>query len=97
MRRCEASTLTAPSLTPSTTTVRAGRPCQPPPPRGERGAGLDSAPFPRYRKSTAAEAGTHEELMQRNGLYRRLNEVQIEDEPRWRLLREQRQWLMADN
>jgi len=35
--------------------------------------------------------------MQRNGLYRRLNEVQIEDEPRWRLLREQRQWLMADN
>jgi len=42
------------------------------------------------------ERGTHEELMARAGLYRRLNEVQIEDEPRWRRLREQQQRLMAN-
>jgi ATP-binding cassette subfamily B protein len=34
--------------------------------------------------SSIVEQGTHEELMAREGLYRRLNEVQIEDTPRWR-------------
>jgi ATP-binding cassette subfamily B protein len=36
------------------------------------------------------EQGTHEELMVRDGLYRHLNEVQLEDEPRWLAVRQQR-------
>jgi ABC-type multidrug transport system fused ATPase/permease subunit len=45
--------------------------------------------------SEIVEKGTHESLMRRDGLYRRLNEVQIEDEPKWRRMREQQQRLMA--
>jgi ATP-binding cassette subfamily B protein/subfamily B ATP-binding cassette protein MsbA len=45
--------------------------------------------------SRIVETGTHEELMKSGGLYSRLNEVQIEDEPRWRAVRERRQRLMA--
>jgi ATP-binding cassette subfamily B protein/subfamily B ATP-binding cassette protein MsbA len=37
-----------------------------------------------------AEMGTHEELMSRDGLYRYLNEVQLQAEPQWRLARERR-------
>jgi ABC-type multidrug transport system fused ATPase/permease subunit len=37
------------------------------------------------------EQGTHEELMEREGLYRHLNEVQLEDEPRWMEVRQRRQ------
>jgi ABC-type multidrug transport system fused ATPase/permease subunit len=41
--------------------------------------------------SQIVEKGTHEELMAADGLYRHLNEVQTEDEPRWRAVRQLRQ------
>jgi ATP-binding cassette subfamily B protein len=40
--------------------------------------------------SCIVEQGTHQELMARHGLYWRLNEVQVEDGPRWRAVREGR-------
>jgi ATP-binding cassette, subfamily B, bacterial len=40
--------------------------------------------------SRIVELGTHDQLMARRGLYRRLNEVQVNGEPRWQMLREQR-------
>jgi ABC-type multidrug transport system fused ATPase/permease subunit len=41
--------------------------------------------------SQIVEKGTHEELMARQGLYCYLSEVQADDEPRWRAVRQLRQ------
>jgi len=39
------------------------------------------------------EMGTHEELLAMNGLYKRLNDVQVDNTPDWDEVRENRQRL----
>ena len=46
--------------------------------------------------STIKEMGTHEELMEHDGLYRHLNEVQRQIEPQWEIVRERRKVMAVE-